>query len=138
MELPACANKQPPVTTAATTTERGREIIIAPLASFEHIQQPAEKARLFLPLLGIVGSGLRLLRRRGLGVMRRLRRDLARGTPGYRRGSRRAIVVRTGDLRQRLLCCRGWPSRGRRRRRGRVPARRSGDAEPSAVQRASP
>src|ERR1035438_1121076 len=71
MELPACASKQPPVTTAATTTERGREIIIAPFASFKHIQQSAEKARLLFSLLSILGGCLLRLRRRGLGALRR-------------------------------------------------------------------
>src|ERR1017187_9387661 len=112
MELPACANKQPPVTTAATTSERGREIIIAPFASFKHIQQSAEKARLSLGFLGILGGRLFLLGRRGLGALRRLRRGLARGAPGHRSGSRLAIVARTGDLRQCLRSFRGGPPHG--------------------------
>src|ERR1039458_8959348 len=105
MALPACASRHPPETTAATTTERGREIIRAPFALFKHIQQSVEKARLFLSLPGILGGWLRLLRRRGLGALRRLRRGLARGTPGYRSGNRLAIAARTGDLRQ---CLRGF------------------------------
>src|ERR1017187_3810209 len=99
MALPACANRHPPDKTAATTTARGREIIKAPLALFKHIQQSAEKARLFLRLLGIFGGWLHLWRRGGLGALRRLRRGLARGAPGYRSRSRLAIVARTADLR---------------------------------------
>src|ERR1017187_155599 len=98
MALPGCANRHPPEKTAATTTARGREIIKAPFALFKHIQQSAEKARLILArlilrLLSIFGGWLRLRRRGGLGAVRRLRRGLARGTPGYRSGSRLAIVA---------------------------------------------